>query len=96
MYGLPWDTSTANVLMQINKYDGIVWKECTGTISGIHLQMQKYTAPQNSRIYFSRETHAAKVEGTEKLVLPSPEPVANFMSNSIKYIGAAAVEHPIQ
>lgn len=29
MYGLPWDTSTANVLMQINKYDGIVLKKCT-------------------------------------------------------------------
>ena len=58
--------------------------------------MQKYTAPQNSRTYLSRETHAAKVEGTEKLVFPSPEQETNFMRNSIKYIGAVAVKHPIQ
>lgn len=86
MYGLPWDTSTADVLTQ-SLWDSLerIYKARLAEFA--YKCMKGYNATEFKDLFVQRNSNRESRRNGE-IVLPRPE--TNFIRNSIQYRGAIA------
>ena len=86
MYGLSWDTSTADILTQ-TRWDSLERMYKVQSAEFPFKCIKEYNATEFKDLFVQKNS-SRETRKDGEIVLPSPE--TNFMRNSIKYRGAIA------